>query len=99
MWSSDGRRLYYLNYQAPEFRMMEVQLAPTPEGLRVSPPAELFRAPTPNSTIERVRFWPAPDGQRFLFIARQDEAMPRTINIVLDWPALVNAPAGAIRRE
>ena len=91
MWSSDGRRLYYLNYQSPGFRMMEVQLAPTPEGLRVSPPAELFRAPTPNSTIERVRYWPAPDGQRFLFIARQDEAMPRTINVVLDWPALVNS--------
>jgi Tol biopolymer transport system component len=93
MWSGDGTRLYYLNYQAPGFRMMEVQIAQTPEGLRVSPPVELFRAPTPNSTIERVRYWPAPDGQRFLFIARQDEAMPRTINVVLDWPALVNAPA------
>ena len=34
--------------------MMEVQLAHTTEGLRVSPPVELFRAPTPNSTIERV---------------------------------------------
>ena len=91
MWSSDGRRLYYL--PAPGFRMMEVQLAPTPEDLRVSPPAELFRAPTPNSTIERVRYWPAPDGQRFLFIARQDEALPRTINVVLDWPALVSRRA------
>ena len=38
-------------------------------------------------------------GQRFLFIARQDEAMPRTINVVLDWPALVEAPAGAPKRE
>jgi Tol biopolymer transport system component len=94
MWSSDGRRLFYLT---PEYRMMEVQVAPAPEGLRVSPPVDLFRAPTPNSTIERVVFWPAPDNQRFLYIARQDEAIPRTINIVLDWPALLNAPARRAR--
>jgi len=56
MWSGDGRRLFYLT---PEFRMMEVQVTPTPEGLRVSPPVELFRAPTPNTTIERVVFWGA----------------------------------------
>jgi Tol biopolymer transport system component len=99
MWSADGRRLYYLDPGTPGFRMMEVQLAYTPEGLRVSPPVELFRAPAPNSTIDRVQFWPSPDGQRFLYIASQDEAMPRTINVVLDWPALVNAPAGAARRE
>jgi serine/threonine protein kinase len=49
---------------------------------------------TPNSTIERVHYWPTPDGQRFLFIARQEAAMPRTINMVFDWPALVNAPSG-----
>ena len=73
--------------------MMEVQVTPAISGLRVSPPVELFRAPTPNTTIERVVFWPSPDGQRFLYVARQDEATPRTINIVLDWPALVNAPA------
>jgi Tol biopolymer transport system component len=89
MWSSDGRRLFYLT---SEFRMMEVQVTPAPGGLRVSPPVELFRAPTPNTTIERVVFWPSPDGQRFLYVARHDEAVPRTINIVLDWPALVNAP-------
>jgi Tol biopolymer transport system component len=98
MWSADGRRLYYLDPGTPGFRMMEVQLAYTPEGLRVSPPVELFRAPAPNSTTERVQFWPSPDGQRFLYIASQDEAMPRTINVVLDWPALVNAPDRA-RRE
>jgi hypothetical protein len=94
MWSSDGRRLFYLT---SEFRMMEVQVAPTPAGLRVSPPVELFRAPTPNTTIERVVFWPSPDGQRFLYVARQDEAIPRTINIVLDWPVLLNAPARRAR--
>ncbi len=94
MWSADGRRLYYLDPGTPGFRMMEVQLAYTPEGLRVSPPVELFRAPAPNSTIERVQFWPSPDGQRFLYIASQDEAMPRTINVVLDWPALVNGATG-----
>jgi Tol biopolymer transport system component len=101
MWSGDGTRLYYLNYQAPDFRMMEVTLAQSPEGLRVSLPTELFRAPTPNTTIERAQYWPAPDGQRFLYIARQAEAIPRTINIVLDWPALVNASASAraTRRE
>ena len=94
MWSSDGRRLFYLT---SEFRMMEVQVAPAHEGLRVSPPVELFRAPTPNTTIERMVFWPSPDSQRFLYVARQDEAIPRTINIVLDWPALLNAPARRAR--
>jgi eukaryotic-like serine/threonine-protein kinase len=94
MWSSDGRSLFYLT---SEFRMMEVQVAPAPEGLRVSPPVELFRAPTPNTTIERVVFWPSPDSQRFLYVARQDEAIPRTINIVLDWPALLSAPVRSAR--
>ena len=78
-------------------RMMEVQVTPAINGLRVSPPVELFRGPTPNATIERVVFWPSPDGQRFLYVARQDDAIPRTINIVLDWPALLNAPARRAR--
>ena len=94
MWSSDGRRLFYLT---SEFRMMEVQVTPAREGLRVSPPVELFRAPTPNTTIERVVFWPSPDAQRFLYVARQDEAIPRTINVVLDWPAVLNAPVRRTR--
>ena len=89
MWSSDGRHLFYLT---PDYRMMEVQVSPAPEGLRVSPPVELFRAPTPNTTIERIVFWPAPDSQKFLYVARHDDAIPRTINIVLDWLALVKAP-------
>ena len=41
--------------------------------------------------IERVAFWPSRDSQRFLYIARQSDAIPRTINIVLDWPALLKA--------
>jgi Tol biopolymer transport system component len=89
MWSSDGRRLFYLTADA---RMMEVQITLAPDGLRVSPPIELFRAPTVNATIERVAFWPSPDSQRFLYVARQDDAIPRTINIVLDWTALLRAP-------
>ena len=90
MWSSDGRRLFYLTADA---RMMEVQITATGDGVRVSPPVELFRAPPVNATIERVAFWPSPDGQRFLYVARQVDAIPQTINIVLDWPATLNAPA------
>ena len=45
---------------------------------------------------QRVVFW-LPDSQRFLYVARQDEAIPRTINIVLDWPVLLNAPARRTR--
>jgi hypothetical protein len=89
MWSSDGRRLFYLTAEA---RMMEVQVTPALDGLRVSPPVELFRAPPVNATIERVAFWPSRDSQRFLYVARQDDAIPRTINIVLDWTALLRAP-------
>lgn len=47
--------------------MMEVQVTQALDGLRVSPPVELFRAPTVNATIERVAFWPSPDSQRFLY--------------------------------
>ena len=65
----------------------------------MSQPVKLFRAPTPNTTIERVVFWPSHDSQRFLYIARQDEAIPRTINIVFDWPALLNAPARRARSD
>lgn len=87
MWGDDGRRLYYLT---TDFRLMEVHVSATPDGLRVSAPIELFRAPTPNGPVVRVQYWPAPDGQRFLYIARQEAAMPRTINVVLNWPALIH---------
>ena len=90
MWSSEGRRLYYVT---PDLRMMEVQITTVGDDLRVSPPVELFRAPPLNSTVERIAFWPSADGQRFLYLARQDEAIPRTINVVLNWPALLSTPA------
>ena len=86
MWSSDGRRLYYVT---PESHMMEVQVVATADGLAISPPVDLFVAPTLSGQITRIQYWPVPDG-RFLFNARLDAAMPRTINVVLNWPALLD---------
>jgi hypothetical protein len=38
--------------------------------------------------VGRTQFLALPDG-RFLFNARLDESHPRTINVILNWPALV----------
>ena len=89
MWSRDGTRVTYLS---PDYKMMEVQLAAAADGPHLSAPTELFQAPRPNSTVERLTYWPAEDG-RFLAIARIEEAVPRTINVLLNWPALVGATA------
>ena len=86
MFSADGKRLYYLT---ADFRMMEVALTVTANGLLPAPPVELFAAPMPNAARERVQFRPTPDGQRFLYNARAEGAMPRTINVVSNWPVLV----------
>jgi hypothetical protein len=86
MWSADGRKLYYLSN---DFRLMESAVTPTAGGIEFAPAIELFQAPEPNATFNRTRFWPAPDGQRFLYVARRDAAMPRTINVILNWPALL----------
>jgi Tol biopolymer transport system component len=86
MWSADGRKLYYLS---PDFRIMESAATPTPGGIEFAPAIELFQAPESNTYFNRTRFWPAPDGQRFLYVARLDAAMPRTLNVILNWPALV----------
>jgi dipeptidyl aminopeptidase/acylaminoacyl peptidase len=86
MWNGDGTRLYYLT---PETHMMEVPIAATKDGLRASTPVDLFAAPTVNGYPTRLQYVPAPDGQRFLFNARLDAALPRTVNIVLNWPALL----------
>jgi hypothetical protein len=76
-----------------QFQMREVQLSETGDGVRVSPPIDLFRAPTVNAGLSRIQYWPTADGKRFLCIERQDAAMPRTINIVLNWPALLGGSA------
>jgi hypothetical protein len=50
---ADGRRLYYLTAQ---FQMKEVQVSESPNGLQVSPPVDLFRAPTANGGPARAQF-------------------------------------------
>jgi Tol biopolymer transport system component len=87
MFSPDGKRLYYLT---ADFHMMEVPLTITPTSLVAATPVELFVAPRPSASRERVQFWPAADGQRFLFNARVDAAMPRTVNLVTNWTKLVS---------
>jgi hypothetical protein len=90
MWSDDGRRLFFLTH---DNRMMDVQVTRAGDDLRVTVPVERFRTPVPNGGIDRVQYWPSPDGQRFLFNARLEEAVPRTINVVLAWPALLGQQA------
>lgn len=84
MWSADGRRLYYFS---ADFHLMEVQIASSANSLAVSSPVDLFVAPTPSGQNTRIQYWPAADG-RFLINARLEAGMPRTINVVFNWPAL-----------
>lgn len=88
MWRADGRELYYLTAND---RMMVVDVSASPEGPRFSSPRELLTSPRPNGYAERPQYVPSADGQRFLFNAQLEDSVPRTIEVILNWPALVTA--------
>ena len=74
-WSGDGKELCY---QAPDGRLMAVEIATNPV-FRVGVPKVLFQAPS--------SYWDvAPDGKRFLFtVPTQQGQAPFTV--VLNWQA------------
>jgi dipeptidyl aminopeptidase/acylaminoacyl peptidase len=86
VWAANGRALYYLT---PDSRMMVADVAASGASLKVSSPRELFRAPKYNGDVGRLQFAVSADGERFLFNARLEDSIPRTINVVLNWPALL----------
>ncbi len=87
MWRADGRALYFLSL---DNRLMEVSVARSGSELAVSKPIDLFQAPPVNGWPSRPPYVPSADGQRFLFNARMVESIPRVIDVVLNWPALLS---------
>jgi Tol biopolymer transport system component len=81
-WSRDGKELYYL---APEGKVMNVEIATSPE-FRAGVPRALFQTP-PSAISTSESSWDlTPDGKRFLFaVPTEQGAAPFTV--VLNWQA------------
>jgi hypothetical protein len=86
MWRADGREIYFLS---PTNVLLAADVRTDGPALSVSRPRPLFTAPVPNGISNRRQYAPSADGQRFLFNARIEESVPRTIKAILNWPALL----------
>jgi hypothetical protein len=86
LWSRDGRELFYRT----ETRMMAVDVATEPDFEPGSPRA-LFDDPYYRSRLGRAAYYDvSPDGDFFyMFQPIAPESKPHEIQIVLNWPALL----------
>ncbi len=91
-WRRDGRELFYLEPALPRLLLMAIPVSPGPRP--IAPDA------TPKTLFEfRARFYvpqlntftysPSNDGQRFLVSAYADQDVRPTLNVMVNWPALV----------
>jgi hypothetical protein len=86
MWRGDGKELFYIDAD----NMVIAQLVEvTAEGVQArGAPTALFRSPlTGAEDVARPQYWPVANGSRFLFNVRAPDPRPRTINVLLNWPA------------
>ena len=85
-WGAGGRELFYV---APDNKLIAVDLAFTPDGVRRSVPRALFTLPIIDNG------WPpydTIDGQRFLVRAVPQGASP-PLTVIVNWPALLKKGA------
>ena len=95
VWSRDGGELYYRDGS----RLMAVTLpAKSPE--KASAPRALFEGPFDRMPIGggMANYDVSPDGSRFVMVRRKAGAAPRSIDLVLNWPAALAAAGGASNR-
>jgi hypothetical protein len=83
-WRKDGKELYFLR----DNQLFAVDFQVTAAGVKYTPPKLLFAVQL-TEEIRRNRYVPAPDGQRFLMVAR-GEQQGQLIRIVLNWQAGLN---------
>jgi eukaryotic-like serine/threonine-protein kinase len=88
-WRRDGRELYYLS-STHQLMAVEMDLA---SGGRIGSPQPLFRAPVwGDLSTYRSQYLVSPDGQRFLVDAFQFDNSRDSLNVIVNWVALLNRP-------
>ena len=82
-WSADGKTLYFRSTTESAILAVEVTLEPS---LRFGLPEKVLDGETLNLNLAS-RWWPTPDGQRFLAVTRieREDARPATISAITNW--------------
>lgn len=80
-WSADGKEIFYLSAAS---KLMAVPVATAP-AFSVGTPKPLFDTHLVN-IIGRNRWFPAPDGQRFLMLEPESSIQSRPMTVVFNWP-------------
>jgi Tol biopolymer transport system component len=83
-WQGDGRELFFV---APEGVVTAVPVE-AKEALEIGPATALFRLPARGGAAD-TQFDVTRDGQRFLVRVPVPESPPSAINMVINWPALL----------
>ncbi len=86
-WSPDGREIFYVS---PNYSLMAVSLKITGEKVEPSTPQELFHLPAMDLSAS-ISPYAVADAQKFLVRATPQQF----INLIVDWPALLNKSAAA----
>jgi eukaryotic-like serine/threonine-protein kinase len=84
-WRRDGKELYYI---APDRKLMAVEVKTTPR-FEHGVPKPLFDSHILSfgTSVGEIRWAPAVDGKRFLFITRGEELASSPITVVVNWQA------------
>lgn len=86
-WSPDGKEIFYVS---PEYDLMVVSLTITGDKIEPSAPRELFHLPSMDLD-NGISPYAVADAQKFLVRVTQ----PQFINLIVDWPALLNKSSPA----
>jgi len=91
-WRRDGRELFYLEPAPPRLQLMAIPVSPGPRPIAPdATPRILFeyRARDYVPQLNTFTYSPSNDGQRFLVSAYADQDVRPTLNVMVNWPALV----------
>jgi Tol biopolymer transport system component len=91
-WRRDGRELFYLEPALPRLQLMAISVSPGPRPIATdATPKTLFefRARFYVPQLNTFTYSPSNDGQRFLVSAYADQNVRPTLNVMVNWPALV----------
>ena len=91
-WRRDGRELFYLEPALPRLQLMAIPVSPGPRPIAPdAAPKMLFeyRARFYVPQLNTFTYSPSNDGQRFLVSAYADQDVRPTLNVMVNWPALV----------
>jgi hypothetical protein len=88
MWNRNGRELFYRNGN----KMMAVPVS-TAGGFSSGRPQMLFERRYVSTQLPQTGpyYDPSADGQRFLMVKEPEQDAGPPINIILNWPALLNS--------